>query len=134
MLLLTPLAAVPEVKVPVVVADAQLRAVRVSAFGITVLANKQLCPPKLMAKLAVPGELGVPVMVYVKFPAPVAKVPAESAAVKPVTPVDVTVWPLWVPPFPPEYGIFTFKLLGVTPVVSTPVEVAALQSSEEIDP
>ena len=101
MLLPTPLAAVPEVSVPVVVAEAQLRAVRVAAGKLTVLLNVQLCPPKLIAKLAVPAALGVPVMEYVKLPAPVARVPAVRVAVKPVTPVEVTVWLLKVPPLPP---------------------------------
>jgi hypothetical protein len=39
-----------------------------------------------MAKVAVPLVVGVPVIVYVNEPAPLAKVPAESVAVKPVTP------------------------------------------------
>jgi hypothetical protein len=43
------------------------------------------------AKLAVPLDAGVPVMVKVKLPAPVAKVPAAHVAVSPVTPVDVKV-------------------------------------------
>ena len=44
------------------------------------------------AKLAVPLDAGVPVMVKVKLPAPLSKVPAAKVAVKPVTPVDVMVW------------------------------------------
>jgi hypothetical protein len=48
----------------------------------------QLCPPILRLKLAVPLALGVPVMVYVKLPIPVAKLPAVRVAVRPVTPVE----------------------------------------------
>ena len=55
----------------------------------TILVKVQVCPPMLKAKLAVPVEAGVPVIVYVKLPAPLSNVPAASVAVKPVTPVDV---------------------------------------------
>jgi 1-acyl-sn-glycerol-3-phosphate acyltransferase len=60
----------------------------------TVLVKVQVCPPILIAKLAVPLVAGVPVIVYDKLPAPLAKLPAAKVAVKPVTPVDVTVCPL----------------------------------------
>ncbi len=73
------------------VAVEQLSAVMVPAGGFTVLVKVQVCPPMLSAKLAVPLEAGVPVMVYVKLPAPLSKVPAAKEAVKPVTPVDVMV-------------------------------------------
>jgi hypothetical protein len=43
-----------------------------------------------MAKLAVPLVVGVPVIVYVNEPAPLASVPAASVAVKPTTPVEET--------------------------------------------
>ena len=56
-----------------------------------VLVKVQVCPPILNAKLAAPLTVGVPVIVYVKLPAPLNKVPAARVAVKPVTPVDVTV-------------------------------------------
>ena len=52
------------------------------------------------AKLAVPAALGVPVIVYVKLPAPFANEPATKVAVKPVTPVELTVCPLCAPPLP----------------------------------
>ena len=81
----------PWVKVPVLVAVEQLSAVMVPAGGFTVLVNVQDCPPMFKAKLAVPFDAGVPVMVRVKLPAPVAKVPAAHVAVRPVTPVEVTV-------------------------------------------
>ena len=81
----------PWVSVPLLVAVEQLSAVML-ALGKTVLFNVQVCPPMLSAKLAVPALAGVPVMVKVKFPAPVAKVPAAHVAVRPVTPVDVKVW------------------------------------------
>ena len=45
----------------------------------------------LNEKLAVPLDTGVPVIVYVKLPAPLSKVPAVRVAVNPVTPVDVMV-------------------------------------------
>ena len=43
------------------------------------------------AKLAVPFDAGVPVMVKVKLPEPFANVPAAHVAVRPVTPVEVKV-------------------------------------------
>ncbi len=90
-LLLTLEAATPCVNVPVLVAVEQLSAAMVPAGGFTVLVKVQVCPPMLSAKLAVPFDAGVPVMVKVKLPAPVAKVPAAHVAVRPVTPVDVKV-------------------------------------------
>ena len=90
-LLLTLAAAVPWVSVPVLVAVEQLSAVMVPAGGFTVLVKVQVCPPMFRAKLAVPFEAGVPVIVKVKLPAPVAKVPAAHVAVRPVTPVEVKV-------------------------------------------
>ena len=62
------------------------------AGAFTVLVRVQVCPPRLKAKLAVPLDAGVPVMVKVKLPAPLSKVPAAKVAVKPVTPVDVMAW------------------------------------------
>ena len=81
----------PCVSVPLLVAVEQLSAV-ILALGKTVLSNVQVCPPMLIAKLAVPALAGVPVMVKVKFPEPFANVPAAHVAVSPVTPVDVKVW------------------------------------------
>ena len=52
----------------------------------TLTVKEQDCPPTVMAKVAVPLVVGVPVIVYVNEPAPLAKEPAESVAVKPVTP------------------------------------------------
>jgi hypothetical protein len=48
-------------------------------------------PPILNAKLAVPLPEGVPVMVYIKEPLPLIKVPEANVAVNPVTPVEFTV-------------------------------------------
>ena len=90
-LLLTLVAAIPWVSVPLLVAVEQLSAVMVPAGGFTVLVKLQLCPPMFKAKLAVPLEAGVPVMVIVKLPAPLAKVPAAHVAVSPVMPVEVKV-------------------------------------------
>ena len=56
----------------------------------TVLFSVQLCPPILIAKLAVPLPPGVPLIVNVSDPLPFASVPDDKVAVKPVTPVDVT--------------------------------------------
>ena len=83
------------------VAVEQLSAVMVPAVGFTVLVKVQVCPPMLNEKLAVPLLAGVPVIVYVKLPAPLSKVPAAKVAVKPVTPVDVIFCAEYVPPFPP---------------------------------
>ena len=89
-LLLTLDAATPWVRVPLLVAVEQLKAVMVPAGGFTVLVKLQLCPPRLKAKLAVPLVAGVPVMVYVRLPAPLASVPTAKVAVKPVTPEELT--------------------------------------------
>ena len=62
-LLLTLAAAMPWVKVPLLVAVEQLKAVMVPRGKATVLVKVQVCPPKLKAKLAVPLVAGVPVMV-----------------------------------------------------------------------
>ena len=101
MLLLTLAAAIPCVIVPELVAVEQLSAVMVPTGKSTVLVNVQVCPPMLKVKLAVPLDTGVPVIVYVKLPAPLSKVPAVKFAVRPVTPVEVEVCELYVPPFPP---------------------------------
>ena len=90
-LLFTLAAAMPCVNDPVLVAVEQVKAVIVPTGKATFLVKVQVCPPKLNAKLAVPLEAGVPVIVYVKLPAPLSKVPAARVAVKPVTPVDVMV-------------------------------------------
>ena len=56
--------------------------------GFTVNDKEQLCPPKLIAKLAVPAEAGVPLILYDKLPVELVSMPACNVAVKPVTPVD----------------------------------------------
>ena len=99
-LLLTPLAATPRVKAPMLVAVAQLNAVML-AEGNTVLVKVQVWPPMLKTKLAIPELAGVPLIVYVKLPAPEARVLAAQVAVRPLTPVEVTVWTPRYPPFPP---------------------------------
>lgn len=76
---------------PKLVAVGQVKAVIVPAGRLTVLVNEQVCPPIFNAKLAVPLLAGVPVIVYVKLPAPLAKLPDVKDAVKPATPVDVIV-------------------------------------------
>jgi hypothetical protein len=57
----------------------------------TSLLSVHVSPPIFNAKFAIPVVSGVPEMVYVRVPAPLAKIPADSVAVKPVTPVDDTV-------------------------------------------
>ena len=79
----------PCVNVPVLVALAQVNAVMVPAGKATVLDRVHVCPPMLSAKLAVPLVAGVPVILNVNEPVPLAKLPAAKVAVKPVTPVDV---------------------------------------------
>jgi hypothetical protein len=123
-LLLTLAAAVPWVKVPELVAVEQLSAVMIPAGEFTVLVNVQVCPPMLSAKLAVPLVAGVPVIVYVKLPAPLAKVPAVRVAVNPVTPVEVMVCAVYVPPFPPVYGTLLLTLEAAVPWVNVPELVA----------
>jgi hypothetical protein len=80
-----------------------------------------------MAKVAVPLPAGVPVMVYVTLPLPLAKVPALKVAVSPVTPVEETLCALYVPALPPVYGTLTLTLLAAWPLVSVPVVVAPAQ-------
>ena len=63
MLLLTLAAAIPCVSVPALVAVEQLSAVIVPTGKSTVLVKIQVCPPRFNAKLAVPLDAGVPVMV-----------------------------------------------------------------------
>ena len=65
-----------------------------------------------MAKLAVPLVVGVPVIVYVNEPAPLANVPAARVAVRPVTPVDERVCALYTPPFPAVYGTLELTLVA----------------------
>ena len=67
----------------------------------TLTVKEHDCPPTVMAKVAVPLVVGVPVIVYVNEPAPLASVPAERVAVKPTTPVELIVCALYVPAFPP---------------------------------
>ncbi len=71
------------------VAVEQLSAVIVPTGKAIVLVKVQVCPPMLNAKLAVPLVAGVPEILNVNEPAPLAKLPAAKVAVKPVTPVDV---------------------------------------------
>ena len=126
-MLLTLAATTPWPNVPALVAVEQLSAVIVPTGKATVLVRVQVFPPMLSAKLAVPVVAGVPVMVYVKLPAPIAKLPAAKVAVRPVTPVEVTVCPLCVPPFPPVYGMLLLTLEAGTAKVKVPLLVALAQ-------
>jgi hypothetical protein len=69
--------------------------------GATLTVRLQLCPPRVIAKVAVPVAEGVPVIVYDTEPLPFNNVPALKVTVNPVTPVDDIACPLYVPPFPP---------------------------------
>ena len=89
--MLTLAATIPCVSVPVLVAVEQVSAVIVPTGKSTVLVNVHVWPPMLKAKLAVPLVDGIPLIVYVKLPAPLSKVPAARVAVKPITPVEVMV-------------------------------------------
>ena len=86
------------------------------------------------AKLAVPLDAGVPVIVKVKLPAPLAKLPDVNVAVSPVTPVELTVCPLCNPPFPPVYAMLLLTLVAAMPWVNVPVFVAVEQASDVILP
>jgi hypothetical protein len=63
-----------------------------------------------------------------------AKVPATKVAVKPVTPVEFTVWPICPPPFPPVYGIELLAPEAATPLLNVPMLVALVQDKELILP
>jgi hypothetical protein len=76
------------------VAPPQFRLLITPAGADTVRLSVQPWPPRLSAKLAVPEPEGVPVIVYVRLPLPLDSVPAASVAVRPVTPVELTVCPL----------------------------------------
>jgi hypothetical protein len=73
-------------------------------------------------------------MEYVKLPAPLAKPPALRVAVRPVTPVEVTVWPLCTPLLPPEYDTLALTPEAACPDSSKPLTTAPLQSRLEITP
>ena len=94
----------------------------------------QLCQSIFKAKLAVPLVLGVPEIVYVKLPEPLANVPTIRVAVNPVTPVEDKVCPLCIPPFPPVYGTLELTPLAAVPAVKVPEFVAKEQVSSVIDP
>ena len=60
--------------------------------------------------------------------------PAAKVAVNPVTPVDVMVCAVWVPPFPPVYGTLLLTLEAAMPWVNVPVLVAVEQLSAVMVP
>jgi hypothetical protein len=55
------------------------------------IVNVPDCPPIVIVKLTVPLAEGVPEMVYNNDPAPFAKTPERSVAVRPLTPVELIV-------------------------------------------
>ena len=67
-----------------------------------VMLNVHVCPPKEMAKLAIPNDVGVPDTLNEIFEFPLANVPGCNVAVKPVTPVDAIEVPVeYATPLPP---------------------------------
>ena len=90
-MLATPLAEVFTVNEPLFDAELQFKALTAPTGKSTVLVNEHVLPPIFIAKLAVPLDAGVPVIVYTTFPFPEAKVPEVRVAVRPETPVDVIV-------------------------------------------
>ena len=87
----------------------------------TEIVNEHDCPPIVNAKLAVPLVLGVPEIANESEPAPFAKIPEESVAVKPVTSVDEMVCAAYEPPFPTVYGTDALTPLAAVPIVKVPV-------------
>jgi len=125
---------IPDAAVPILgtppgyVAALQLNDVT-APIDNTVLVNVQLCPPSETAKLAVPAAEGVPVMVYIALPFPLASVPALKLAVNPVTPVEATDCAAYVPPFPLVYGIDEDMPEAAVPEVKVPLLDADPQSN-----
>jgi hypothetical protein len=68
------------------------------------------------------------------LPTPLSNVPATREAVRPVTPVDVMLCSVYVPPFPPVYGIMLLTLAAATPWVKVPALVAVEQLSAVMVP
>ena len=95
----------------VVVALAQFNAVTVGFTGtvlFTVTPNVHDCPPKEIAKLAVPVEVAVPVILNTMLPFPFANDPGCNVAVNPITPVDAIEVPVvYATPLPPVYPMVT---------------------------
>ena len=93
MLVETPLAKLPLVSVPVVVAPAQFSALIVAGIEATGMFTVQKFPPETLPtkteKLAVPEDVGVPVMVNTRDPPVPMDKYCEALAVKPKTPVEV---------------------------------------------
>ena len=77
--------------------------------------NTHATPPKSIAKLAVPVDVGVPDIANTKFPFPVVKVPGCMDAVNPSTPVDATNGPAngYAAPLPPVYAIVAVPINAV---------------------
>jgi hypothetical protein len=131
--LVTLLDTTPAVSVPELVEDAQFKAV-IDPTGTTVLVRVQVLPPMFKAKLAVPAEEGVPVIEYVTLPEPEAKFPESKVAVNPVTPVELTICPVWAPPLPPVYGTALLTFTAETPIVNVPVLLEEVQFKAVIEP
>lgn len=95
------MAALPCLSIPLLVTLSQFKTEIVPKGIFTVRLSVQVCPPKFKTKPAVPFEEGVPEIIKVKIPPPPAKVPLAKVAVKPNTPVEFIVWPIYEPPLPP---------------------------------
>jgi hypothetical protein len=86
-------------------------------------------PPKLIGKVAVPVDVGVPETLKDKFPFPVVSVPDCNVAVKPDTPVDAIAAPTgYATPFPPAYGTVATALYDTFEVAAAEKD-ALLQES-----
>ena len=87
----------------------------VGKTSIMFMLNVHATPPKSIAKLAVPVDVGVPVIANTKLPFPFANVPGCIEAVNPVTPVDATNGPAngYAAPLPPVYAIVAVPVNAV---------------------
>jgi hypothetical protein len=101
---------------------------------VTDLVRVQARPPILIAKLAVPKVAGVPVILYVTILSPETKEPAVSVAVRPVTPVEVTVCPPCGPPFPPVYWIVELTPEAAELADNIPLSLALAHKMLVIEP
>jgi hypothetical protein len=86
-------AATPITRAPLLLAEVQFKPV-ILPRGLTTRVKVQVWPPTEIAKLAVPGPAGVPVIEKFKFPDRGAKVPDNRVAVNPVTPVEMMDCPI----------------------------------------
>ena len=104
----------PVDKVPITLPPAQFREVTTPTGGKTFAVKLQFLPPILSPNVAFPVPVGVPDIEYVTVSFPVLKLPAFNVAVRPVTPVELTICPACEPPLPPVYGTLNESVSKVT--------------------